>query len=167
MLNSLSKFIGTLMGIPSTNISINKPNQHSSLDELTKPILMEDLTFDPIVFDQVTSTYLSAGGQIGLALSPYSSPSTAQIRKLAQKWMSAERAYIGIGMRSISLDAFIDSGGFDKSIEHLIGIQLKYLETPIFHAQDYIDQVLGNINPVLQFESLFPDTVKFSSLSYL
>jgi hypothetical protein len=103
----------------------------------------------------VEKRYLRAGNIFGCATScsPVFGECTT-VRRLLRRWGRREREYARRGYRTISLDAFIDSGGWGEPIDHLAGQKRVEGEHPIFHAEIYRTKYLGRVKPVLNINRL-------------
>ena len=92
---------------------------------------------------------------------------------LLNKWEDSEEAYAGRGYRTLSVDAFIDVGGWGKP---LVGLRERrdLGEEPILHAAYYREHYLGKVPAVLMqsFEVLekgqvFSGTYNLPSTAHL
>ncbi len=73
------------------------------------------------------------------------------------KWGEWEKEYSRRGYRTISLDKFIDLGGYNKPINNFIGQKREQGEEPIFHAELYRKEFLGKISPSINLSQMMED----------
>ena len=78
--------------------------------------------------------------------------------KRLKKWEAecARRGY-----RTISIDSFVESGGYGNPLEGL-GARRAEGEDPIFHAQVYEDRFYGKVEPQVDLQKLLNDGVSQS-----
>jgi len=93
--------------------------------------------------------YVTAGANFGNAVSVIYLGECVGFNKMFNKWADWELEYANRGYNTVSIDDFIKLGGYNKSIEHLLGKKLAPNENPILHAKLYSYMYLGKINPVL------------------
>lgn len=102
---------------------------------------------------QVEKAYLEAGRVFGDAVSYIYMGECIGFSKLLDEWAKWEKEYAERGYRTISLDAFVQYGGYGKKIENLNEVRDKG-EDPIFHSEIYQKIYLGRIAPVLDMKAL-------------
>lgn len=97
---------------------------------------------------KVKESYLDAGNLVGAAVSYSYMGEPIGFKRMVRRWESWEREYVRRGYRTISLDEFIESGGYGKPLPNL-GTKREEGEEPVFHAQLYREHFLGKIEPVI------------------
>jgi len=102
---------------------------------------------------QVEKAYLEAGRVFGDAVSYIYMGECIGFSKLLDEWSKREKEYVDRGYRTISLDAFVQYGGYGKKIENLNEVRDKG-EDPIFHSEIYQKMYLGRIAPSLDMNAL-------------
>lgn len=107
----------------------------------------------------VTRRYLYTGGNFGDAVSY--APVLGEcvgFEELLNRWAKWEKEYAERGYRTVSLDDFIEYGGYGKPIDKLVGVKRQENEDPVLHAETYRRVYLGSIQPVLDMKRLLsPD----------
>lgn len=73
------------------------------------------------------------------------------------KWANWENEYANRGYKTVSLDQFIQAGGYGKPIDNLLGVKRNEGENPILHAEIYRNVFLGRINTAIDFDKLMTD----------
>lgn len=106
--------------------------------------------------EEVEQGYLRAGGLFGDAVSYLYMGECIGFSDLLDAWAQWEREYAERGYRTISLDSFIDYGGYNKPI---MGLRTKRDEDeePIYHAQIYRERFLGKVKPALDLNAVMED----------
>lgn len=95
---------------------------------------------------QVEKRYVRAGAVFGDAVSYlYMGVCVGFIRRF-KTWARWEKEYASRGFRTVSIDAFIEHGGYGKNLSG-IGKKREGGEEPIFHAERYRKEYLGKILP--------------------
>jgi len=116
---------------------------------------------------RVTRYYIDSGGQFGDAVSYVGSMGECiGFKRLLDQFEDWELEYADRGYRTVSLDRFVDLGGYGKSIDDVIGLKREGNENPIFHAKLYREHFLGKIAPGIDFEKMM-QTGKAQSGQYV
>ena len=114
-----------------------------------KPITKIATHFD----DEAVQRYIDTGAAFGSAVSFIYMGQCVGFDALLLDWEEAEQAYARLGFRTLSLDDFVDYGGYGKQL-----LGLKVLrdegEDPVYHARFYRDNFLDKIDPVLDFNKM-------------
>ena len=106
---------------------------------------------------QLQENYLRAGGHFGDAVSYIYMGECIGFKKLLDTWARLEHEYADRGFRTISLDAFIEYGGYGKDITDLLGVQRDQDEKPVLHAELYRTHHLGKVQPTLDLGKMIED----------
>lgn len=85
----------------------------------------------------VQKKYTDIGKAVGELVSYLFTDESIGFEKLLKEWEKLEGEYASRGFRTISLDRFVEFGGFEKSIKDVIGKKRKKKEEPIYHAKNY------------------------------
>ena len=93
--------------------------------------------------------YVQAGSEFGEAVSYLHFGESIGFEMLLQRWEDWEREYARRGYRTISLDRFIEFGGYNKPVDDVKGIKRKRDEPQKLHAEIYRREFLGKIKPVI------------------
>lgn len=105
----------------------------------------------------VEKRYVRAGATFGGAVSYLYMGECFGFKGLLKKWANWEEEYVHRGFRTVSLDRFVDLGGYGKSVDDVIGQRREDGEEPIFHAQIYRNEFLGKVAPVINLEKMMTD----------
>ncbi len=97
--------------------------------------------------EAVERRYVDAGSIFGAAVSYLYMGECSGFKRLLSKWEKWENEYVRRGFRTLSIDAFIDRGGYGVALEGL-GEKRNELEEPVFHARIYRERYLGKVTPV-------------------
>lgn len=104
---------------------------------------------------KVQKNYFIAGSRFGDVVSYLYMGESSNFETLFSRWSKWEHEYLQRGYRSISLDDFIDSGGYGKPIDHLLGIKRQENEDPISHSEKFLVEYKRNHPyPSIDFNSL-------------
>lgn len=92
--------------------------------------------------------YVDAGKMFGCAVSYSFLGKCEGFDRMLNSWERWEKTYAAKGFRTISLDKFINAGGYGHP---LIGLREKRNagEEPVFHAVIYRKKYLENIQPII------------------
>jgi hypothetical protein len=105
---------------------------------------------------RVARKYYLAGINIGDAVSHIPIIGECDgFEKLFKKWELWEGKYAERGFRTISIDKFVEAGGYGIPIKDFMGQRLGKDEKPVFHAQRYREMYLGKVSPVVDLQALF------------
>jgi hypothetical protein len=109
-----------------------------------KPLQSEPLTLE--------EQYLKIGRTVGFKLSFIYMGEDVKLKDNVEEWSKLEKSYAKQGFRTISIDKFIEFGGYGKSINDFIGVKRDEGEEPIFHANIIKENYLGKIqtNPAIK-----------------
>lgn len=102
----------------------------------------------------VEKRYIEIGKNIGNIISMIYMGEPEGFKKIVNKWEKWEEEYASRGFRTLSLNQWENIGGWEDSIEGLIGQIRNKEETPIYHAKIYKQKFLGKIKPSLNIEQL-------------
>lgn len=102
----------------------------------------------------VESRYVRAGAAFGDAVSYLYLGECAGFDFLFDNWASWEEEYSHRGFRTVSLDRFVELGGYGRPINDVIRKKLEKNEKPIYHAEIYRENFLGKFAPLLDLERL-------------
>ncbi len=105
----------------------------------------------------VEKRYVRAGATFGDAVSYLYIGECIGFEGLLNKWANWEEEYAHRGLRTVSLDRFVDLGGYGKPIDDVIGQRRENGEEPIFHAQIYRNEFLGKVAPVVNLEKMMTE----------
>ena len=89
----------------------------------------------------VMNRYVRWGSDIGDAESYSFMGEPSGMKSAVRHWAFWERLYADKGYRTISLDDFIDHGGYGKNIDHLKFVRRAAGEEPIYHAETYKERL--------------------------
>lgn len=106
---------------------------------------------------KIEKKYVQAGTQFGYAVSYIYMGECVGFESMLNKWGDYEQEYAERGYRTISLDKFVELGGYGKNIDKLIGKKRRKNEKPIFHAEIYKEKYLGKVTPVISLEKMMQD----------
>jgi len=101
--------------------------------------------------------YLRAGGHFGDAVSYIYMGECIGFKELLDTWAKLELEYADRGFRTISLDEFIEYGGYGKNITGLLGIKREEDEEAVLHAEFYRSRYLGKVQPALDLNKMIED----------
>lgn len=110
-----------------------------------------------ITDEEIVMAYLLNGAMFGDAVSYIYMGECIGFEDLLTKWETCEVAYANLGFRTLSLDDFVDHGGYGKDIEPLLRVPRKEGEAPVFHARYYREHFLGKSVPAIDFNKMFED----------
>lgn len=103
------------------------------------------------------NNYVEAGAIFGSAVSQLYMGECIGFDKLFRKWEKLEKEYINRGYRAISLDSFVEHGGYGEEIDHLYLVKRAPDEKPFYHAKIYREHFLGQVPPALDLEKMMED----------
>ena len=107
--------------------------------------------------ESVQKRYVKAGAIFGDLVSYIYMGESEGFENYLGDWETWEVEYAKRGLRTISLDAFIGLGGYNRPIDNLVGIRREENEQPIFHAKIYRETFLGKIRPAINLEKLMSE----------
>lgn len=96
----------------------------------------------------VEERYVRIGQIVGAAVSYSYMGEPIGFKRMVRNWEKWETEYAWRGYRTISLDDFIESGGYGRALSNL-GVKRALGEDPIFHARRYRERYLGKVKPVI------------------
>lgn len=102
----------------------------------------------------VQKRYVNAGSNFGDAVSYSYMGECVDFEFLLNKWAEWEKEYSRRGYRTVSIDDFVQLGGYGESINHLLRKKREQDEEPVIHAEIYRQIYLGKIKPVINIEEL-------------
>lgn len=102
---------------------------------------------------EVVQRYVDAGSIFGDAVSFIYMGQCVGFEDRLKAWEEAEVAYAGLGYRTLSLDDFVDYGGYGKK---LMGLKIARDEGEqvILHAKFYREHFLDKVEPVIDFNKM-------------
>lgn len=98
--------------------------------------------------------YVNAGANFGYVVSFLALGECNGFESMLDRWSDWETEYAKKGYRTVSVDDFIQFGGYSISIDHLIGKKRKPNESPVFHAQIYRENYLGRMPLEINLKTL-------------
>jgi len=102
----------------------------------------------------VERRYVSAGRYYGDAVSYIYMGESGNMEQLLNIWAKWEKEYARRGFRTVSLDRFVEFGGYDRPINDIIGKRREEGEKPILYAQIYLEKFLGKFKPVVSVDEM-------------
>jgi hypothetical protein len=105
----------------------------------------------------VETHYVRAGADFGDAVSSLFMGECIGFEKLLTRWGGWENEYARRGFRTVSIDRFVELGGYERSIDALLGRRRVDGEEPIFHAKIYSERFLGKVRPVVDIGKMMAD----------
>lgn len=115
------------------------------------------LSFIPKTYYWVERKYVNTGSQFGGDVSYLPVGECVGFEAHLNNWASWEREYASKGYRTVSLDDFIEAGGYGKEIDHLLGQKRDEREEPFLHAEEYRRRFLGKVEPVLDLKKVLDE----------
>lgn len=105
--------------------------------------------FERLLSDRkVEERYVRSGRIFGAAVSYIYMGEAVGFKKMLRNWEKREAEYARRGYRTISLDDFVESGGYGKPLLHTDAKRAEG-EEPVFHARIYREEYLGKIEPMI------------------
>lgn len=105
----------------------------------------------------VEKSYVQAGAEFGNAVSYVYMGKCAGFEILLDTWAKWEKEYSERGYRTISLDYFIEFGGYGTDKNSMLRIKMDTNEKPVFHAERCKKIFLGKIKPKVDLERMMMD----------
>lgn len=105
----------------------------------------------------VQQKYIDAGASFGDAVSYSYAGEVVGFQEMLKNWEAWEEEYARRGFRTISLDAFINFGGYGEPIDHILNKKRDEKEQPILHAKKFKEKTGGKIKPVLDLKKMIAD----------
>ena len=105
----------------------------------------------------VEKRYVGAGATFGDAVSYLYMGECIGFEELLNQWANWEEEYAHRGFRTVSLDRFVDLGGYEKPIDDVLSQRRENGEAPVFHARIYKEKFLGKVAPIVNLEGLITD----------
>lgn len=102
---------------------------------------------------QVQKKYCQAGGEFGSAVSYIYMGECIGFKGMLKKWEMWEAEYIKRGFHALSIDDFVDYGGYGKPLNNL-GVKRIKDEVPAYHAKMYRELYLGKVEPVVNISKM-------------
>src|SRR3989344_2686550 len=84
-------------------------------------------------------------------------------KRMLHAWARWEAEYARRGYRTISLDDFIDYGGYGKELGELAGVRRIADEKLVFPAEIYRQQFLGKVPPVIDTGELMKGNAQYGT----
>jgi len=94
--------------------------------------------------EEKVTAYVMAGCEMGGAVSYIYMGEQVGFDKLLDQWETAEKAYAGLGFRTLSVDDFMRTA-WGHSIDGLLRIPRRQGEKPVYHAVYYREHFFGKI----------------------
>jgi hypothetical protein len=108
----------------------------------------------------VKKRYVSNGAFFGDAVSYLYLGESGNMKQLLKAWGRWENEWAKRGYRTISLDRFVELGGYGKPIDDVLGQRRDEGEEPVFHAQIYRENFLGKIKPPLEIGEVIVEMMR-------
>ena len=105
----------------------------------------------------VQKRYVRAGAAFGDAISYAYLGGIVGFQEMLDSWEAWEKEYSERGYRTISLDVFVDFGGYGVKIDHLLGQKREENEVPKLHAEIYNKKYPEEPTPVIDLEKMMED----------
>ncbi len=116
--------------------------------------LLEKLSPSSLKDKYIEKKYIEAGIIFGDNVSYIYMGECVNFESHLNNWAKREKQYADRGYRTISVDDFINAGGYGAPIDHLVGKKRDEDEVPILHAEIYRTKYLGNIPPAVNPKKL-------------
>ena len=110
----------------------------------------------------VAERYVKAGAAVGETVSYFYLGLSPFFELAHDAWKGWEKEYAGRGFRTISLDDFIQFGGYGISIENRLGKRRNTHELPVFHAQLFTPEHYHSLQPRTSLQELIQEEKPFS-----
>lgn len=95
--------------------------------------------------DEMQTIYAREGSNFGSVVSHLAMGECIGFREMFESWAFWEREYTRRGFVTLSVDAFVDAGGWGHSLDGLLGKWRLVNEYPIYHAERYREHFLGKM----------------------
>lgn len=105
----------------------------------------------------IVERYVRAGARFGEAISYIYMGECIGFHSIRARWERFERKYASLGYRTISLDDFIEYGGYGKSIDHLLRITREEGESAVIHADVYEHRYQAGFKPAIDVPAMLED----------
>ena len=105
----------------------------------------------------VEKKYVKAGAIFWNAVSYLYIGECIGFEKLLNKWANWEEEYSNRGFRTVSLDRFVELGGYGKSIGDVIRQKREKDKESVLHAQIYREKYLGKVAPLVNLAKMMQD----------
>jgi hypothetical protein len=102
----------------------------------------------------IQKRYVKAGAVFGDAVSYLGMGECIGFEKLLYKWSKLENEYSNRGFRTISIDRFIELGGYGREVGDVIGVKRNENEESVYHSEIYRNEFLGRVRPSIDFGKL-------------
>jgi hypothetical protein len=99
--------------------------------------------------EYIVEQYVRSGAVFGEALSYLYMGECVGFHGMKERWTQLERLYAGLGYRTISLESFVEYGGYGKAIDHLVRVKRADDEQPVFHSVTFQQRYAQGILPEL------------------
>lgn len=110
----------------------------------------------------VKRLYTEAGTTFGDAVSYLYMGECVGFREMLEAWRKWEKEYANRGYRTVSLNAFVNAGGYDVSLQGL-GEKCVDGEEIVLHAELFLEQHAEPIPPAVDMERLLDGSVQIGS----
>ena len=104
--------------------------------------------------EYVVEQYLRSGALFGEALSYLYMGQSVDFEKFKQRWAMFERQYAALGYRTISVDDFIEYGGYGVLVDHLLRIRRKIDEPAVLHSDVFTARYSSGFEPAIDIQHL-------------
>lgn len=106
----------------------------------------------------VEKRYASSGAEFGCSASDVATMGECMgFENLLNDWAKWEQEYVKRGYKTVSVDDFIELGGYGRNINNLLGIKRNADEKPVLHAELYRQHYLGKIKPAIDLDKMMKD----------
>ena len=106
---------------------------------------------------RVEKKYVRAGAEFGDAVSYSYMGECVGFELMLDRLESWEREYSSRGFKTVSVDRFIELGGYGVNIDSFLGQKRTTEEKPIFYAQIYRQRHLGKISPAVNLTEILTE----------
>jgi len=103
---------------------------------------------------EIQERYVASGSQFGDAVSMLYMGECIGFEKMLGIWWKFEQEYAQRGYRTLSIDKFVEIGGYGKNYDFMLGQKREKDEFPVFHAELYRKNFLGKTTPLINPDSM-------------
>ncbi len=108
---------------------------------------------------KVEKYYVEAGAVFGYAVSYLYMGECFGFKRLFRKWADWEAEYARRGYQTLSIDAFIQHGGYGEPLERL-GIKQPLDKPVILHSKIYEEKYLSKVSSAVNLQKLMQGEVQ-------
>lgn len=104
---------------------------------------------------KIVDEYRNAGSDFGNAVSYLYLGECIDFREKFERWEAAEQAYAGLGFRTLSIDDFVQIGGYSNTLDEKFRVSRELSERIVLHAAVYRERFLTSpIAPAVNLSAL-------------